>query len=126
MIKILRESAGPLVAVKASGRMEADSYAETVKLVQLARQEFGYYDLYIEFDRFEGWSPTGLWERLKLHFEHGGALRRAAYVGRGADPDAAAFIWSTLNQSAEQQAFIDKRSALRWIRGESESDAERN
>ena len=33
MIKILRESAGPLVAVKASGRMEADSYAETVKLV---------------------------------------------------------------------------------------------
>jgi hypothetical protein len=123
MIKVLKESAGPLVAVRASGLMRPECYAEAADMVERAKHEYGYYDLYIEMNRFEGWTPEGLWERLKLHFEHGAALRRAAYVGRGIQPEATAFIWSTLNDSAEQQAFIDKRSALRWIRGESEDSS---
>ena len=84
MFEILPESKGDLLAIKASGKLTAEDYEQTLlpKLEQLFRKH-GRLNMLVQFsDDFAGWaSTTAAWDDMKIGLQHGGDFEKFALVG---------------------------------------------
>lgn len=84
MFEILKESKGPLIAVKVSGKLNVDDYEKLLipKLNALFK-EHGKLSMLVEFtDDFAGWdSLAAAWDDMKLGLEHPNDFEKLALVG---------------------------------------------
>ncbi|PWJ20257.1 STAS/SEC14 domain-containing protein [Jannaschia seohaensis] len=119
MLKIMEESAGNVVGIRAGGRLtEADYKALLPKLEERFR-EFGRLNLLFYADEtFAGWSMEAAWEDASFGFAHVSDFERLALVGA---PDwvvwcvkLSAFLFKGEVRIFEADAL---GAAWAWLRG---------
>lgn len=84
MFEILSESKNNLLAVKASGKLTAQDYEQTLlpKLEQLFERH-GRLKILVQFSGdFVGWASTAAaWDDMKIGLHHAGDVEKFALVG---------------------------------------------
>lgn len=83
MIEIMKESAGNVVGIRATGMLTTADYDQVLvpKLVELS-QTFDALRALFYMDRdFKGWDLSAAWANTKLDFRFRGHLEKVAIVG---------------------------------------------
>ena len=83
MIKIMPESKGRMLAVKASGKLTEKDYVETwIPALQKIIDEYKSADVLLYMDEnFDGWELKAMWEDTKFGFAHRTDFKKIAIVG---------------------------------------------
>jgi len=84
MFEILKESKGPLLAVKISGKLKVSDYEDVlIPKLNAIFKEHGKARMLVEFDGgFKGWDTfAAAWEDMKLGIEHPNDYEKLALVG---------------------------------------------
>ena len=83
MIEIMKESKGKVLAVKASGALTDEDYAEVwIPALEKAIARHGKVNMLLYMDEsFEGWDFMAMWDDAKFGFRHRNDLGKVAVVG---------------------------------------------
>lgn len=117
MYKILSESQGNLVALRISGKIEAEDFKTLTPFLEGRIRVFGKLRLYWEMRDFDGWTFDGFWADAGFDSKHKDDFIRIAMVG-----DKKWHEWMTKLMkpftSAELKYFdlSESSEALEWVR----------
>lgn len=83
MIKIMPESKGRMLAVRASGKLTEKDYVETwIPALQKIIEEYNSANALLYMDEtFDGWELKAMWEDTKFGFAHRNDFKKIAIVG---------------------------------------------
>ncbi|MFQ5347460.1 MAG: STAS/SEC14 domain-containing protein [Rhodothalassiaceae bacterium] len=126
MFTIMKESAGPVVGIRAAGRLTDKDYRETLIPALEARfREHGKLSLLIAFDPdFAGWDLEAMWDDAVFGLRHMADFERLAVVGGPEWVRVAVRLFSFLMKGEirtfEADAIDD---AWAWVRGAAQQAA---
>lgn len=83
MIEIMKESSGPMLAVKATGKLSGEDYTERwIPALRKMIEEHGKGRCLLYMDEnFEGWELKAMWEDASFGFAHRNDFEKLAVVG---------------------------------------------
>jgi hypothetical protein len=117
-VKILPETSNTTLCLALTGTVTKDDYLEFFdKPLRDILDKNGFYNLYVDYVDFEGWSPEAADLSLKCLTACGPKARKAAYVN---PPGKRVLLMKTLEPilKAEVRYFNagEENEALSWIR----------
>jgi hypothetical protein len=119
MIKILPETSGDLLAVKASNKLTDADYQETFipKLEEIIKQYGKGRILLIFDDNFKGWEPKALWDDARFGIKHMNDFEKIALVGGKKWVEWGVKIFAHL-MKGEVKTFdgAQQESAQEWVK----------
>jgi SpoIIAA-like len=74
-------SAGPVLEVRATGKLTKESYEKFVPAVDAQIKLYGKVHVLFSMQDFHGWTAGALWEDVKFDLKHWKDIERLALVG---------------------------------------------
>ena len=117
MVKILEQTAGNLIATRATGKLTAADYGKLLPILNNLLAQHKKIRWYFEMENFDGWEPKAFWEDVKFDARHANDFEKVAMVG-----DKKWEKWMTILMkpftSAEVKYFDRalKEEAIQWIK----------
>ncbi|WP_291325850.1 STAS/SEC14 domain-containing protein [Desulfovibrio sp. UCD-KL4C] len=119
MIKIMPESKGCMLAVKASEKLTENDYVETwVPALQKIIEEHKSANVLLYMDEaFDGWEMKAMWADTKFGFTHRNDFKKIAIVGGPAWVEWGSKIASSL-MDCELKIYNPEKlnEALNWVK----------
>lgn len=118
MIQILEQTAGNIIATKATGKLMEADYDKLLLLLTEKLKQYEKIRWYLEMEDFDGWKLKAFWEDVKFDAKHANDFDKVAMVGEKKWEK-----WMTdlmkLFSSAEVKYFdaSQKEEAVKWIKG---------
>ena len=82
MLKVMEESTGSVVGIRASGKLTEADYKDILpKLERLFREHGKLNVLFFADETFDGWDMEAAWEDASFGFKHVSDFGRLAMVG---------------------------------------------
>ena len=82
MLKIMKESEGPVVGIRASGLLHEEDYTTLLPALEARFDTYGKLRLLFFPDRdFEGWDIRAAWADMSFGLKHASDFERLALVG---------------------------------------------
>ncbi|OLY95659.1 SpoIIAA-like [Cnuella takakiae] len=116
MIQILQQTAGNLIAIKATGKLTVGAYAKLLPLLVDRFRQFKTIRWYFEMEDFKGWDAKALWEDIKFDVTHANGFEKIAMVGEKPWQEKVTDLMKPFTK-AEVKFFklTEKDAALSWI-----------
>jgi hypothetical protein len=116
MFHILSFTKENIVALKATGKVNAEDYHKIQPLLQKTVKDFGSIDLYLEIEDIGGIEPMALWEDFKTYFNYVGKIHKIAIVGEDNWSKALAAVIKPMIMGEVKFYMADNSlEAKRWI-----------
>ena len=116
MLEVMPESAGKLLWLRAAARLTDQDYREVFipRLEAVIREQGKIRVLFHLAPDFQGWTPGGLWEDLKLDLKHRVDFEKVALVGASFWADAGMRLFGHF-MPGEVRTFLREHLAEAWI-----------
>ncbi|NQV85045.1 MAG: STAS/SEC14 domain-containing protein [Rhodospirillales bacterium] len=117
MFKVLPESKGRRLYVRASGTLTDDDYKELMPRMEKAIDEFGRLRLFVDMQDLEGWEIKAAFDDFAFGLKHWNDFERVAMVGNQRWEEISAKVFDAL--SAGEVRFFDaahRDTAHDWIK----------
>ena len=118
MITILPETDGPLIALKAIGKLTDADYEDAVPKMEAIITREGKVKLIADLTEFEGWEWVAAWDDFAFGIKHWNDIDKMAFIGDKRWEELCAKVSDKL-MHAEVKLFHsdDADAAWTWIRG---------
>lgn len=82
-VQLTESRNGKVLELNVSGRLKKDAYEWFAPIAEQKIAEFGKIRILFEMHRFDGWTPSALWEDIKFDIKHFNHIERVAIVSDG-------------------------------------------
>ena len=119
MLRILPETGGDLLAIRANGTLTHEDYEKTlIPRLEAIVSAYGKARLLCDMGSgFAGWEPEAMWDDARFGFQHRNDITRLAVVG---GPDWLRWASRLMRHltDAEVETFPqdEQQQALDWVR----------
>lgn len=115
MSATLVQATDSFAAYRLTGKLKQMDYQLMIPQLKRRIETHGKISLYIEFEDFDGWTPSALWEDLRFDAKHMNDFTRIAIVGESRFQEAISKLAKPLT-SADIRFFkpTDRETALDW------------
>lgn len=108
---------GPVLLVKATGKLTKDFYERLAPVVDEQIQQHGKIRVLFEMHDFHGWHAGALWEDIKFDWKHWSDIERLAIVGESKWEEGMAKFCKPFTKADIKYFDHAKRDeALEWIK----------
>ncbi len=116
MLEVMPESTGKILWLRAAEKLTEKDYREVlVPRLEAVLREHGKVRVLFHLDPdFQGWTAGGLWEDLKLDWQHLGDFEKVALVGASIWVDAGMKLFAHF-MPGQVRTFLREHLAEAWI-----------
>ncbi len=117
MFEMLPESSGPVVGVRATGRLTDADYKEFLPKLEKVIAEHGSVRLLVDMEGFEGWNLMAAWDDFAFGIKHWNDFSKMAIVGDAKWEEMATKAADLLMKGEARFFSLDERDAAwNWVR----------
>lgn len=116
MLTILNDTKVDLIAIRVSGTLGKDDYAQLERTMEHAIEKHGKLRMYCEITGFKGLTPAALLQELKLDLKYANKVSQMAVAGDAKWEEALAQLAKPFTSAAIKFFPLEnKAQAKRWI-----------